>query len=180
VRGRPLIERQIETLRGIFDRILLATQSPQDYGYLNLETIEDVGPGQGAMVGIYSGLLAVQGRAGFFVACDMPFLNEGLIRFIVDLSRQHDVVIPQTSGGLEPVHATYSKACLAPMKAQMAKGDFKIINFFSQVRTRIVTEEEVRRFDPSCLALMNINTVEDYRRYFGKPALAKGPVRGKV
>ena len=172
IQGRPLIERQIEVLWRIFDRILLVTRSLREYEYLagafqetTVELVSDAVPGQGSMVGIYSGLLSVQGRAGFFVACDMPFLNENLIRFMVGLSEDFDIVIPQSPGGLEPTHAVYSKACLGPMEAQMGTGDYKIIRFFSQVRVRAVTGEETRRFDPLGLALANVNTEEEYKRY---------------
>ena len=173
--GRPLIERQIEVLRRIFERLLLVTRTPLEYEphtklwvrgeRLKIEIVPDAQPGRGAMVGIYSGLLAVQGRSAFFVACDMPFLNEGLIRHMIVLSAKHDVVIPQSPEGLEPTHAAYSKTCIAPMQAQMAAGDLKIINFFPQVNVCIITEEEIRRFDPSGLALVNINTEEEYKRY---------------
>ena len=183
IQGRPLIERQIEVLRRTFDRILLVTRSLREYEYLagafqetTVELVSDAVPGQGSMVGIYSGLLSMQGRAGFFVACDMPFLNEDLIRFMVGLSEAFDIVIPQSQGGaflrqsgaktlLEPTHAVYSKACLGPMEAQMTTGDYKIIHFFSQVRVRAVSEEETRRFDPRGLALANVNTEEEYKRY---------------
>jgi molybdopterin-guanine dinucleotide biosynthesis protein A len=174
IRGHPLIERQIEVLRRIFDRILLVTRSPREYAYLagvfqetTVELVSDVAPEHGSMVGIYSGLLSVHGHAGFFVACDMPFLNEGLIRFMIGLSADFDIVIPQSPGGLEPTHAVYSKACLGPMEAQMGAGDYRIIHFFSQMHVRVVTEEESRPFDPLGMALANINTEEEFRRYCG-------------
>ena len=175
VNGRPLIEGQIEALRRVFERILLVTRAPHEYEHLTkdasatggraVEVVEDAIAGGGAMVGIYSGLLTVRGRAGFFVACDMPFLNEGLIRFMIGLSVKEDVVIPKSPLGLEPTHAVYSKACLAPMERQMREGDFKIINFFPHVAVRVVSDAEVRQHDPPGLALVNINTQDEYKRY---------------
>jgi molybdopterin-guanine dinucleotide biosynthesis protein A len=175
VNGKPLIEVQIEALRRVFERILLVTRAPREYEHLAkdasaaggqaVEIVEDAIAGGGAMVGIYSGLLAVRGRAGFFVACDVPFLSEGLIRFMIGLSVKEDVVIPKSPQGLEPTHAVYSKACLAPMEKQMLKGDFKIISFFPQVAVRVVSDAEVRQHDPMGLALVNINTQDEYKQY---------------
>ena len=165
VEGRPLIERQIEALRPLFDRILLATPSPAEYEHLGLDVAAEAWPGRGSMVGIYSGLRAVTGDAAFFVACDMPFLNTPLVRFMVALSPGNDVVVPRSPRGLEPAHAIFSKRCLGPMEAQMAQGDFKIIHFFPQVVVREVTEAEVRRCDSSGLALVNINTPGEYARF---------------
>ena len=84
---------------------------------------------------------------------------------MIGLSVKEDVVIPKSPQGLEPTHAVYSNACLAPMEKQMLKGDFKIINFFPQVAVRVVSEAEVRQRDPGGLALVNINSQDEYERY---------------
>lgn len=163
--GRPIIERQMAILRSLFDRILLATRTPQEYVHLGVEIVKDEGTRSGSLVGIWSGLRASRGPAAFFVACDMPFLNPTLIKYMVDLSPKYDVVIPQTEKGLEPTHAIYSKSCLPHIESQVTAGQFKIINFFSHVRVRVLSVKEVRRLDPSGLGLVNINTPEDYKRY---------------
>ncbi len=162
VGGRPLIDRQIALLQRVFDGVLLVTRSPGEYAHLGLPLVEDARPEHGSIVGIFSGLRAVDGRAAFFVACDMPFLNEGLLRFMAQRADCHDVVIPESPKGLEPTHAVYSKACLAPMAAQMDRGDLKIINFFPHVKVSIITQREVRHFDPLGLCLINVNTQAEF------------------
>jgi molybdopterin-guanine dinucleotide biosynthesis protein A len=59
------------------------------------------------------------------------------------------------------LHAIYSKSCLEPIDRLLARGGFKIIDFFSEVRVRYVEEHEVDIFDPQHLSFFNVNTPSD-------------------
>jgi len=93
------------------------------------------------------------------VTCDMPFLNLGLLRYMVGMAPGHDVIIPRLGEKLEPLHALYSKNCLKPIERLIERGDFKIIHFFPEAWVRYV-----ERFDPEHLSFFNINTPEDLER----------------
>jgi molybdenum cofactor guanylyltransferase len=49
--------------------------------------VQDLIKGLGPIGGIYTGLETISEKAGFFVACDMPFLQEGLLRHMVDVRK---------------------------------------------------------------------------------------------
>ena len=98
------------------------------------------------------------------VAGDMPFLNAPLLRYMVGLAGDFDVVIPRTPMGVEPLHAIYSKACLGPINDLLSTGVLRIIRFFQEVRVRYVEPEEIITFDPHCRSFLNINTPEDLER----------------
>ena len=51
-----------------------------------VRTAADIYPGHGSLGGIFTGLSAARGDYGIVVACDMPFLNTGLLQFMVDLA----------------------------------------------------------------------------------------------
>jgi molybdenum cofactor guanylyltransferase len=61
---------------------------------------------------------------------------------------------------VEPLHAIYAKACLAPMRATLESGRRQIAAFFPAVRVAYVEPEETRRYDPAGRSFLNINTPE--------------------
>jgi molybdopterin-guanine dinucleotide biosynthesis protein A len=65
--------------------------------------------------------------------------------------------------GLQAMHAIYSKCCLEPMRARLLADDLRIVNFFDEVRVRVVEPDEIARFDPRALSFFNVNTPDDLR-----------------
>jgi molybdopterin-guanine dinucleotide biosynthesis protein A len=47
------------------------------------------------------------------------------------------------------------------MRARLLANDLRIINFFDEVRVRVVEPDEVARFDPQGWTFFNVNTPED-------------------
>jgi molybdopterin-guanine dinucleotide biosynthesis protein A len=163
-----LIETAVARLREVCPEILIVTNTPDLYRSLGVRTVPDALPGRRSLVGIYTGVLHVGGPA-FVCACDMPFLNPPLIRYLGALADGVDVVIPQHDGEFEPLHAVYTPACLDPIRRCAARGD-RNTGFLGEVRVRIVEDGEIRRFDPGLQSFMNINTPEEYARLQGMVA----------
>lgn len=159
--GRPLIERVVEKVARVAEEVILVTNTPDAYAYLELLMIPDIFPGKGSLGGIYSGLKAANQSHVLVTACDMPFLNAALLRFLVVLSPGYDVVVPRTEQGLEPLHAIYAKSCLPAIEHLLAHDSLKIADFFSQVRVRYVGQEEMAVLDPEGLSIFNVNRPED-------------------
>jgi len=74
-----------------------------------------------------------------------------------------DVVIPDSGGGLEPMHAVYRrKTCLPAIESAIEADKWKLISWFPQVKVRVLQPEEVKAYDPSGLAFWNLNTPEEF------------------
>jgi molybdopterin-guanine dinucleotide biosynthesis protein A len=166
VQGQPLVSRTVQKLDALSDDLLVVTSDPARYVHLGLPArlISDERPGVGSLMGIYSGLQVARHTNALAVACDMPFLNLPLLRYMVPLADGHDVVIPRFGGFLEPLHAIYGKSCLPFMAGLLERGRRQIIAFFDQVRVRYVEESEIERFDPDHLSFVNVNTPGDWER----------------
>ena len=134
------------------------------YPLPGIRLVADIYPGCGPLGGIHVGLTAASKFHSLIVACDMPFLNLELLRYMVQLATSYDVVIPCWDDQLELMHAIYSKNCLGPIERLIQQQDFKIIHFFPEVRVRHVERDEIERFDPEHLSFSNINTPEDWRQ----------------
>lgn len=162
---KTFIEHQVAVLSKIFDEILISANERSLYKNLNLTIVPDIIPEKGPLGGITAGLIRATSSHAFVVACDMPFLNEEVILYLKGLIDTYDVVVPQTSRGLEPMHAFYSRDCIEPMQRCIQEGRLRIIDFFSEVRVRVVGAEEFAGLDTSARSLVNLNTAEEYKHY---------------
>jgi molybdopterin-guanine dinucleotide biosynthesis protein A len=164
VNGRRIIDRTKDLFLEIFDEVLIVTNAPLEYVDLNLRLVADLETGKGSLGGVYTGLFHSSFSRAFVAACDMPFLEPPLIRRLMELAPDYDIVIPRTADGLQPLHAVYSRGCLPPMEELLRRNNLKIIDFFPRVKVREVPPEEIRAFDPGLKAFLNINTPEDLKR----------------
>jgi len=162
-----LLERVISYL-SLFSRdIIIVTASmqslPQFTAYPKLKIVADTYPGKGPLGGIYTGLVASDSRYNLVVAGDMPFLNQALLHYMIQLCDDFDLVVPRLGSMVEPLHAVYSKGCLAPIENLFKQGNLKVSDLLTLVRVRYVEAEEINQFDPKHLSFFNINTEADLK-----------------
>jgi molybdopterin-guanine dinucleotide biosynthesis protein A len=174
--GQTLIQRVINRLELLGTEVTVVVAQGDQLFLPDSRTkvVVDVYPAKGALGGIYSGLKAAPSFHSLVVACDMPFLNINLLRYLMELCPAFDVVIPRLEGKLEPLNAVYSKNCLGPMESMLHAGRLRIADFLPAVRVRYVDDAEVEKFDPQRLSFFNINSEADLER--AKSLLEKEPL----
>jgi molybdopterin-guanine dinucleotide biosynthesis protein A len=165
--GRPLIQRVVDRLTPIADEILVTTNRPTDYDFLNLRLIPDLKPGRGALGGLYTAIASATLPFVAVVACDMPFASATLIetmsKLLVEAEREADVVIAKSEEGYEPLHAVYRRdTCLPAIEKSIEADQWKVIAWFPQVKVRVLGSEEIKSADPAGLAFWNVNTPEEF------------------
>ena len=129
-----VIHRTIDILMGIFDEILLVTNSPEDFKMYGKDTrivsdiIKDIGP----LGGIHSALSHTAKDGVFFVACDMPFLHNDLIREQLEyFNKAHcDALVPRIKGEIEPLHSIYKKNLKDALRVFIEKTDNRSVRSF--------------------------------------------------
>lgn len=162
--GRPMIEVVLEAVSGLGGETLLITNKPADYAHLNLPMVSDLYPDHGPLGGIYTAVHAATHFHTLVVACDMPWLNRPLLEHMITLCQTADVIVPRWKKYPEPLHAIYSKACLAPIEAKLKAKRLKITGFFGQVAVRFVEREEIELFDRNGRSFANINSPADLQQ----------------
>jgi molybdopterin-guanine dinucleotide biosynthesis protein A len=165
--GRPLIQRVVERLTPIADEIIVTTNRPDDYAFLDLRLIADLKPGRGALGGLYTAIASATHPSVAVVACDMPFASSTLIermsRLLVEEAA--DVIIAKSDEGYEPLHAVYRReTCLPAIEAAIEADQWKVIAWFPQGKVRVLTPEEIHSADPDGLAFWNVNTPEEFAK----------------
>jgi molybdopterin-guanine dinucleotide biosynthesis protein A len=158
INGVRLIERVFRVMESIFKHLIIITNTPHDYAYLKLPMYEDLIKGLGPLGGILTGLDAISNDAGFVVACDMPFLNADLVRYMVDMRDNYYAVVPKITWKIEALHALYDKRCLPAIRELIESQEFQAIKFFDMIRVRYVEEDEIRASDPLLRSFFNVNS----------------------
>ena len=121
----------------------------------------DIHPGRGPLGGIFTGLTVSRSLYNLVIACDMPFLNQDLLTYMILLASGADLVIPRLGDMVEPLHAVYSKSCLAPIEQMVKQDNLSVNRLLGLVKVRYVEADEIDRFDPEHLSFFNVNTKAD-------------------
>lgn len=157
-----ILEGIIRVLSPEFPEIIISANN-DSFASLNIKTVTDIYKDRGPLGGIHSGLLAAGYDTGFFMACDMPFTDIGLVQYMIEAAPGYDAVVPKTGEYFQPLFAVYTKNCLQAIDRQLRRGHNKIISFFPEIRVRHIGFEEIIKFgDPEKL-FFNVNTPNDLR-----------------
>lgn len=165
---RTLLERVISKISQLCREIIVVTSTeqtvPQSISSPSLKIVPDISPGKGPLVGIYTGLKASNYWYNLVVACDMPFLNQALLRYMIQLSTNYGMVVPRLDNLVEPLHAVYSKDCLAAIEDMIKLNELSVNKLMGLVRVRYVEADEIDWLDPQHLSFFNINTKADLEK----------------
>ncbi len=165
VGDKSLLQWVVSHLSFLNGDIIIVTTTeqslPQLTGYPKFRVVTDIYPDKGPLGGIYTGLSASGSFYNLVIACDMPFLNQALLRHIIKFSANFDLVVPRVGNLVELLHAVYSKRCLTPIEYLLKQDNLNISQLFPLVRVRYVEADEINRFDPKHLSFFNINTEAD-------------------
>lgn len=161
--GQFLVERVYAGIAALFHDVILVTNTPDIYAFIPCPKVLDIYPGAGSIAGLHAGLDASGTEHIFAVACDMPFLNAELIRFLCNDAEEYDAVVPvDRSGRLEPLHALYAKTALIAMQESIELGDRSIVNLLDRVTTRMVPNDLFQYIPGAEESFRNLNTPEEY------------------
>ena len=165
VGDRSLLDLVIDRVTPLSRETILVTASNnalvKSDKYPGLKAVTDIYPGKGPLGGVYTGLITSSSFCNLVVASDMPFLNPALLRHMMEVLADFDLVVPRVDDLVEPLHAIYTKNCLEPMERLLKQDKLPIHRLFPMVRTRYVEADEIEPFDPEHLSFFNINTRAD-------------------
>lgn len=164
--GQPMIEHILARVAHLGQsETILITNKPAEYAHLKLPVYTDVLPDKGSLGGIYTAIHHSTTDYTLVIACDMPFINPDLLRYMIGLIAApeglYDVIVPRVEGYPEGLHAIYRKTCLPFIRERLDADRLKIIGFYEQVRVRYLDEPEYLPLDPRKLSFLNINTPEE-------------------
>ena len=164
--GEPLAQRLVKRLKPLGQDIFVIARQSSDYAFLNLPIYTDIQPGIGALGGLYTAMSVASAPFVAVVACDMPFVNSELLLDEWRLIRETgcDAVVPYYQKKLQPFHAVYRVGtCLPAIHDAIEQGEQKVLSWLDTLNTFKVLTAEIRKFDPLCMAFINLNTPDDFK-----------------
>jgi molybdopterin-guanine dinucleotide biosynthesis protein A len=161
--GIPIINRIHSVFKKLFQEVIIVTNQKELFSNFDAKIYVDIIPDCGVLAGLYTGLFFSSFPYSFCVACDMPYLKESVIEFLIGGLNDFDVIVPKTVDGLQPLHAVYSKKCLPAIRNTIQDGKSKILDFYPMVKIKLVEEQEFHFLDPGMESFINVNTPEQLR-----------------
>jgi molybdopterin-guanine dinucleotide biosynthesis protein A len=159
VDGRTILDRQVAELSPLTSDLLIVGERTH---HAAARTIADVVPGCGPLGGLHAALTHARGNAVFLIACDMPYVTTAFIAHLLQFASEADIVVPQTERGYHPLCAVYTRACLEPVARRLADRQLRIRELVADMRTHVVTAEEIDRFGHRHRLLANVNTPAEH------------------
>ena len=166
--GKELILHVFERTSTVASKIVLVGKSAQDISLLrellpDAEIVRDESPEQNPLVGLLSGLHAIQNLYVFVAACDTPFLEPRIIRSLASAAIGRDGAVPYSNGEFEPLCAVYNRASTIQSATECLRSSNPSMNSMLRGLKDLVRidKEDLRRYDPHLLSFFNINTQAD-------------------
>jgi len=165
VHGVPMIKRILKILRSYTDETFIVVSNLEaPFKHLNVALYKDIIPGKGPLSGLHSALFNAKYKKVFLLACDMPFVSEMLVGYMVSIASikiHYPVIVPKGPGGLEPLHAIYDKELLSQVEERLSGSRLSIKAFVEETPHYVIDLQDLRkRLDPG-LSIFNVNTKKD-------------------
>lgn len=157
IEGRRVIDIIAHKFMRTFNETLIISNDPEQYISLGMPIYTDVYPRLGPISGIHAALYYASYESVFVLGCDMPFMSMGLVGYMLEQLGQHDTVIPEIDGFLQPISAAYRKTCLPVMTDCLERQLLKLVLVFKELDAVRLNESELSRFGKVQDMFMNVN-----------------------
>lgn len=141
------------------DNLLVSIAKGKQSQLENVRVVVDKYDGLGPLAGIYSALTETYSRVSLVVACDIPYIHPMLIRKMLSLCNEYDIVVPSfKEDTVEPMMAVYTKACLDAIKMLLDRKKLRVKDLFTICKTKVIPWSDSTWY-------ANLNTRSDYEAY---------------
>lgn len=135
-----VIEQIIDEVQSCTDEICIISNQPQDYRFLNKTIYTDRYKDKGPLAGIESALYHSNADVFVFAACDMPFINREVYKYLLNSLKGYDAVVPAYDDQLHPLSGIYTKNILPKIQGQLDKDQLKVKGFFDQIKVNYIKD----------------------------------------
>ncbi len=161
--GATIVEAiAAELARGFADLVVIT--GTHGVPHLAAAVIRDAEPFRGPVPALRRGLDAVHAPFAFVCACDLPLLKAEVALALYAMAFGYDAAIPVVGNQPQVLAAVYAKGCMPALDAMIARGEHRLREIVGLINARMVSEDELRPYDPELTSFLNVNTPQDYAR----------------
>lgn len=188
--GQPLVRRIVERLEGVSPPVYVVAPQHRRGALeaLGLRVVADRFEQGGPLAGLHAGLAAAGDGYHFVVSCDQPFVEGGLVRYLLRRAQASlppqpgtgylapDAVIPRVEGKLQVLHAVYHGRVAPVAERLLRQGERSVRCVLERIRWVEVAEAELAAFGDPGRLFLNVNTPDELRLAL-RLACEEGPFR---
>jgi molybdopterin-guanine dinucleotide biosynthesis protein A len=162
VAGTAIVARQLAALAPLVgDRVIVAGD-PAPYAAIAAQhgarLVRDRDPGRGPLAGLDAAVAESACDWLLAFACDLPFLDEPLVRALLAPPPGADAVVPRVDGRAQPLAAGYARAIAPRVRARLDAGQLRLLELVDELTVHWL------ELPAGARALVNVNTPEDLAR----------------
>ncbi|RFU67962.1 molybdenum cofactor guanylyltransferase [Bacillus sp. V59.32b] len=161
------IQQIASELKKAVGEVYLVTNSPADYTFLDLPTLDDEYEGLGPLAGLHAGLEAAKTETVFLSACDMPFIRASLIGEMLDNLKNYEALVPEINGRFHPLFAVYRKSSIPLLVSCLEQRKLRMMDFLEKMNVKIMKETDFELYatDKKLFPYLfyNMNTPLEYK-----------------
>lgn len=156
------------TLASLCDELLLVTRDEEQAARYkaataNVRIVTDKVPDYGPLMGIYSGLSAIQAAKALIVAVDMPFVQPALVSLLLARASTTAITVPVVKAVPQVLCAVYPRSLLPQIEITIAQGRRDPRSLLTSAPVQYIDEAQLRAVDPQLRSFINVNTPEEWR-----------------
>jgi len=127
--------------------------------------VTDRAPGVGPLMGLYSGLSAIQSSHALVTAVDMPFVQRVMITFLLSQASDEMLLVPMVDGVPQVLLAVYPRIVLPLLEELLRAGRRDPRALLEVARVRYIEEAQLRALDPELRSFVNVNTPAEFQSH---------------
>lgn len=159
--GKPLIQYGIDLLARYTDHLLISSDN-SDYLPFGLELVPDAITGQGPVAGLAASLQHSATPWNLVIACDLPFLEPGLIDILLESDHESQAVIPVHHGGMEPLVGRYHSDLATQFAQAVSSGNLALHKLLLTMKVHYL--EVGQQIEQHPRMFTNFNTMNDLEK----------------
>lgn len=159
---KTILEHLAHFAGALFSETLVIINKGKELDNLDLRqanVYEDLIQESGPLAGLYTGLVYSKNLSSCVFTCDMPFVDDFIVRKLVAHWEAgfNVVCLKEAEGGYQPFPGIYHRSSRSLIKSLLESGENSVKRFLqvAMVKTIMLEKEKV-------WALSNMNRIEDY------------------
>lgn len=163
--NQTIIERISDLMKSIFSEVIIITNSPDEYKFLNIPIFEDIYKWKGPLAGIHSALVHSTTEKIFVLSCDVPLMSKEMIEYIIEYKSDKPIIFCEAAGYHQPLVGVYSKVILSEVENFISTtevSDKSFHHFLKSVEAEIIHPEKLSFYKDELF--FNVNRPEDYHK----------------
>lgn len=158
----PMIERVIDAVKKSGVTNIMIVSGNSEYKKFGFPVFPDLVPEKGPLGGIYTGLLKSSTAKNLILSCDIPFINEIVLKMLLRNGMDNSITIVKHENRIHNLIGVYDKCLVKDIEEHIFSNKLKVGQFIESHNPNII---DLKTFMPDLdeFVLANVNSMEELK-----------------